>query len=71
MVITWKHVLVGVGLIGLGYSIYERLMTNQIRGEIASMEKLDDFLDDIMEELKWKIEDANVDDIVSAPLKIV
>ena len=71
MVITWKHVLVRVGLIGLGYSIYERLMTNQMRGEIASMEKLDDFLDDIMEELKWKIEDANVDDIVSAPLKIV
>ena len=71
MVITWKHVLVGVGLIGLGYLAHESLMTNQMRGEIASMEKLDDFLDDIMEELKWKIEDANVDDIVSAPLKIV
>ena len=32
------------------------------------MEKLDDCLDDIIEEVKSRIEDANVDDIVSAPM---
>lgn len=35
MVITWKHALVGVGLIGLGYLVHEGLMTDQMKGEIA------------------------------------
>ena len=62
MVITWKHVLVGVGLIGLGYLVHESLMTNQMRDEIASKVKIpDDMVMKAIDQAVSKSVDARMD----------
>lgn len=62
MVITWKHVLVGVSLIGLGYLVYESLMTNQMRDEIASKVKVpDEMVAKAIDQAVSKSVDARID----------
>lgn len=62
MVITWKHVLVGVGLIGLGYLVHESLMTNQMQDEIASKVKIpDDMVMKAIDQAVSKSVDARMD----------
>ena len=62
MVITWKHVLVGAGLIGLGYLVHESLMTNQMRDEIASKVKIpDDMVIKAIDQAVSKSVDARMD----------
>lgn len=62
MVITWKYVLVGVSLIGLGYLVHESLMTNQMRDEIASKVKIpDDMVMKAIDQAVSKSVDARMD----------
>lgn len=59
MVITWKHALVGAGLIGLGYLVHESLITEQMRNEIARRVRVPE---EVVEKAIEKAVSRSVDD---------